>query len=676
MKITAQEIAFYSPNSDILSRVESQRTPSTPNSSQAFAALDKVSLSRESSPAGTSRGVNIDEFATMITRNFWKAQDVDKNAGEHRELFWQISNSLMDEGDLQIAFHDFAASLSKKDLKHFLSVLKKNPENLSNIMDTASRLSKKALIPFLEAASLAGSDFDEFNQHVNQLLDQKGTSSSAFQYTYLSAVVKTGPQTMEFIENSNKMSEQEWKKLATFINREISGDDRENFIEFFSFASQENLDTLIDVASGLNKKDKSNLLAAASWAENHTETFMGSVTKNKGKSEFFTVAAHSEKRLGTFLQLANQLDLKVTSSFSAVDTANFLDAAKKSNDHIRKLTQVSEQMEGEDKSYLLYAAANANVDLDNFLAKALELTETERSNFLIETTYQDEDPLDQAVYMKSLLTEGEYNDFQNTTKGLQKDMLGQLVEMTSKFTGQLRSDFLEAGAASDQAAGDFILMFGDLSETDQKSYLNVAMELTGERQKKFVQTSVRTMGSLSKFVEITRELLDHSTKHMGSMRPLDNFLSLAQGATSNDLLDFVHLVDQLDDKQRRGFLNTATKSTIELSEMVKLVKSALHLKPERFNDIFNFNTFNHYDKKYNPSGTKVSINDYKSLIGLAGQLKDSEWTNFKGIQNQFKISLSELTFMAKNVESFEPEKYGHDYFISIGVSDGTTDIVV
>lgn len=676
MKITAQEIAFYSPNSSILSRVKLQSTPSTPNSSQRFAALDKVSLSRESSSPEASLGVNIDEFASSITRNFWKADDASKNAGDHRDTFWQVSNSLKDEGELQIAYHEFAAGLSKKDLKHFLTALKTDPKNLSTIMKTAARLSDEALSPFLEAASLVEGDFDEFNQHVNQMLDQKGTSSSAFQYTYLSAAVKTDSQIMQFIEDTGKMSEGDLKKLTKFINSELPGDDRDNFIEFFSFANRKDLNTLIDVTTGLNGKDKKNLLAAASWAENYTQAFMEHIGKGKDITDFLAVAAHSGKKLGTFLQLADNLDLQAISSLSLVNTANFLDAAAKPNARIQKLTQVGAQLEGEDKSYFFYAAAHDKVNQNDLLTKVQELTGTELSDFLIQTANQDEAHPDQAVYMKGLLTEAEYNDFQNTAKEVPHDMLIDLVEMTNGFTGQLRSNFLKAGAASDQAAGEFISMLGNLSQEQQKSYLDVAMELDGERQKNFVQTSVKTKGQLSEFVQITKDLLKASTKILGSMRPLDSFLSVAQDANSQDLLDFIHLVGQLDETQKPGFLFTAQVTSLDLSELIQLGSSALSLETDRFNDIFNFHKFNHFQEKYNPTGNNLSSDDYKSLIGLAGQLDDIEWKHIQLIKNSYKISLSQLASIVEDSDFFGPEKYDYDFFKDIGISDGTVEIVV
>ncbi len=65
---------------------------------------------------------------------------------------------------------------------------------------------------------------------------------------------------------------------------------------------------------------------------------------------------------------------------------------------------------------------------------------------------------------------------------------------------------------------------------------------------------------LSDFVQITSDLLKASTKAMASIGHLDYFLYVAQDANSKDLLDFIHLVDQLDETQKPGFLFTAQKN--------------------------------------------------------------------------------------------------------------------
>lgn len=667
MQISTRNITHYS-SSDNLSGISLQELQSNRNQGQPLTASDKVSLSQSNTlPEVSGAGTIIEP--SLIIRNIWDALKAGKNAGEHKELFRQISHSLTDEGELQIEYHKFAAGLSKKDLGNFLKALKSDPDNLTDIMDTASRLSKDALSPYLEAAALAKGNFDEFNEHVNKMLDQERTSSSAFQYTYLSAAVKTGPEIIQFIHAVDNMSDVSLNKLSDFINNEIAGDDRDNFIEFFSFANHDELNTLMDTAKGMNKKNKRNLMVAASWAQNHTDTFIKHISKKQNLTDFLAIAARSEKKLGTFMDLADTLDLKAIGTLSVVDTANFLNAASKPNVRSDELTRIGLQMEGEDKSYLFYAAANSDIDPDVLLSTVEELTGTELSNFLFKTANQKENGQDKAIYMKGLLTKEQYNHFQDTASGLDKGQIVDLVEMTNEFSGQIRSDLLEAGAAADQAAGEFVSMFKTMSGETQKSYLTVAMQLDGELQENFVQASVKTRGNLSEFVQITQELIDYSMEWYGGMAPVHNFLSVAKEANPNDLNGFILLMGQLDEKQKPAFLSTAANSSLGLTELLQLGNSALSLDVDRFVDIFSYSNFN-------GATSKLSSGDYRNIISLAGQSNDSDWNHFLYASNHFNIPPSQLVSIIENASSFGPAKFDYNFFDNISRSVSTISTAV
>ena len=105
---------------------------------------------------------------TYESRNY--ISPASHRAGGHSDFFKESTSALWNNDSLQYAYHKFGSSLSNKDLDNFLTAMEENPDNLTHFLDIASRLSDEALSPFLEGATLARGDVDEFLASVDKLL--------------------------------------------------------------------------------------------------------------------------------------------------------------------------------------------------------------------------------------------------------------------------------------------------------------------------------------------------------------------------------------------------------------------------------------------------------------------------------------------------------------------------
>jgi hypothetical protein len=90
-------------------------------------------------------------------------------------------------------------------------------------------------------------------------------------------------------------------------------------------------------------------------------------------SNFIITAGKAGNQLGNFLELSGQIDIGLTSKLSTVDTVNFLVAADKAGrENLALLTKLTQQLEGTDKSNLLYGAGHSQPDPGEFLSQVKE----------------------------------------------------------------------------------------------------------------------------------------------------------------------------------------------------------------------------------------------------------------------------------------------------------------
>ena len=221
---------------------------------------------------------------------------------------------------------------------------------------------------------------------------------------------------------------------------------------------------------------------------------------------------------------------------------------------------------------------------------------------------------DETIFMTAVLTSEQYADFKNTAEHLDDEGLAILMETADSLSGQRRSQFLEAGAASQDSASDFLSMFNSLSTATRSQYLNTSSKLEGENLANFVQASVKAQAELGNFLEITNELIAEieylptgNVEYQEST--LQMFLSLSGDADSEDLQGFISLLGKFDtdpgttgiegyydmtksiNSNRSCFIRVAYQSGMEQNDINRLGNQALASGEERFQGYFRDEQF-------------------------------------------------------------------------------------
>lgn len=574
-------------------------------------------------------------------------------AGEHSRFFNESTLALWNNDELQYAYHEFASSLSTEDLDSFLTAMEHNPDNLTQFMDIASGLSGEALSPFLESAALAGNDVDEFLASVDDLLSGDNGDSSAFQYAFMVAGVNAGTDIMDFVHQVAEMSDQTLDNLADFAETisDTSNGMNQNmdlFASVLGAADEKNLQRLIDLASGRSNMDKNHILTlAVNLTNNDLEEFIHQANRyasgtGSELSDYLEVASDAQARLGTFMDISARLDLSEITMFSSVDTVNFLDAAQRNPDSIKALTQTGLELSGTDRSNFLFAAANTVSSVDGLVENTQNLSGRALSDYLLKQANEGRNTIDDTIFMTAILTGDEYSDFKNTAKNLDREGLVTLMETTDSLSGQRRSQFLQASAASKDSASDFLSMFNSMSPATQADYLDTSSQLEGKNLDNFVQASVNAKGELNNFIQITGELIGEIKNFSiySGENPeftLESFLSLSQASDPGDFQGFISLLGKLDsdsdisdndnnlkslwgigdiNRGRSSFIEVAYGFGRDLGELNRLGNQALALGQDLFDNMFGMRNF---------SGNALSVTDYENLIQAAKNQDDAAW---------------------------------------------------
>jgi len=269
------------------------------------------------------------------------------------------------------------------------------------------------------------------------------------------------------------------------------------------------------------------------------------------------------------------------------------------------------------------------------------LSEQDLSDYLLKQANGGAGAIDDTIFMTAVLTSEEYADFKSTAAHLEAQGLATLMETTDVLSGQRRSQFLQAGAASQDSATEFLAMFNSQSSATRADYLDTSSRLKGENLDNFVRASVNAGGELGNFIEITNELMaeiaylpDSNVEIQTST--LQMFLSLSEEADSKDLQGFINLLGKLDTDPgttgienyydntkginglRASFIQVAYKSGLELGDLNRLGNDTLTLGEERFQDIFGMDNLV-------AKNTNLSVKDYENLIRSAKIQDGTTW---------------------------------------------------
>lgn len=543
-----------------------------------------------------------------------------KSGDNARELYLATSD-LTDRHKYQEreTFLDLADTLSEEGLQNFLTAASDSPKDLDSMIETASDLSYKQLENYMSAAAMADEDISVLTEAVNTLREASGISKEKELSGFLSAAARSGRYVMEFMETIQEVSTETGGNIMDYINAQSPGEDLDNFILMTEGASEDAINTIIDITPELTGQDRKELLKTASRLGENLELFTDKITTftddHPGAtatdfSNFIITAGKAGKQVGTFLELSGQLDLGITSQLSAVDTANFLVAADKAGrDKLSLLTELTEQLKGTDRSNLLYGAAYTQPEPGEFLSQVEEMKEDARSDFLLSAANEDLENSGPEIYMKGILSDEAYEDFKTAAKGMGEGQLKALVDLTNELDETDRKNLLKMASGAGDTTDDLLSVVTTVSKADRKEFLEVGRTLIGEELENFIKGAKTAAlyappGTLSKFVNLTGKLdgINRQTflKTSATAEPdaLDGLIDLLNELRPNEPMEpfgefaeptpFEIRERELPYARVTSFLQAASKDGGDLKGLVDTAeKLALTTSKQEFVNIFS-----------------------------------------------------------------------------------------
>ncbi|MBI9091612.1 MAG: hypothetical protein JEZ12_20575 [Desulfobacterium sp.] len=503
-------------------------------------------------------GVPEDELSFLISNlhgeersNFLSA--LGKSGDNAREL---ILTTQTLKGKERATFLDLADTLSEDGLKDFLTAVGNSPKDLTTLLETASSLSSNQLENFMSAAAMADEEVSLLIEKVNTLQEAPGTSREQALSSFLSAASKSGRYVMAFMEKIQEVSEKTGANIIAHINVQPPGEGLDNFILMLEGAGEDAINTAIDISPDLSFQDRDTLFKTASRLGGGLGMFMDKI-KTFGSdhpgatatdlSNFITTAGKAGNQIGNFLELSGRIDLALTSKLSTVDTANFLVAADKAGrGNIALLTELTEKLQGTDRSNLLYGAAFSQSDPGDFLSQVDKIESNKRSEFLVSAAHENQDSTGPAIYMKGLLSDKAYEAFNSVARTLDDGHLKTFVDLTNELDETDRDNFLKTASAAGNNIHELFNVVTLVSGADRTEFLEVGSTLKGEELEHFIDGAKTAVldappGTFTKFVGVTRDL-------SGMDREL--FLETSATAKPDVLEGFIDFTRELITKER------------------------------------------------------------------------------------------------------------------------------
>ncbi|MCW7754502.1 hypothetical protein OOT00_10950 [Desulfobotulus sp. H1] len=448
-------------------------------------------------------------------------------------------------GQDQKDFVKFAATLSPEDLSKFMDAVDVTG-TAGEVIGLASRMDENQLGKYFDAVVLA----DGETKLLNQVINKSGNISSV-----LSAVIKAGDKALTFLESAVRVGTETLNQMSDYINASRDGENIGNFIAFTNHAKEKDMVAIMDLSATLSYQDTSSLLLAVSHpkAEGQIGRLVEQVfTLQSGQSKadlsnFLTIAAHAEKNIGKFLDVAGEIELSFTSTLSVVDTVNFLEAASMPDADIANLTKMGEGLLGQDRSNFFYAASNPEINARKLLQEINLLQGAERSEYLLKMANDGSTKMDENIYMKGLLSYTDYENFNATVSSLKPHETGTFISTVSDHKGASRSDFLQATRSAGENADKFISKYLRSSAEDKKNILQMSSELRGTNRDNFIQATITKTGDVNELIDRVREVRDNNAigAKEEKQKSLTLFLTAAGGAGAKNLENLIYIAGEI-----------------------------------------------------------------------------------------------------------------------------------
>ncbi|MCG8566092.1 MAG: hypothetical protein MI747_13525 [Desulfobacterales bacterium] len=437
--------------------------------------------------------------------------------------------------------------------------------------------------------NLAGDADDSLGTLLQVVGDMDGAETAAF----LEAAQGAGKGLESLLDLTRSLGpERRGKPMNTLMDLDRS--QREDFL-VAAQGDVERMDTLVSLSRDLESGDKGRFFALAADASVDSEAVFDLFASldGAGRIDFLDTAENAGRRTNDLIQMVNGLDagkqgrvLALTAQLEFHDLNNFLNAAETTDGGL--LAATANQLQGDSRSYFLYAASLDGVDAEALSQLTLKLSEENQANFLfivantqggqadflarveagkdgdlegfLDHTRRDLEKSGRQgraqtyVFLKPAFGERVFEKLMDSTLDPQKFM-----EKFNAMDGDQRENFI---AVAEKAGADAMVPLIDLTlnlnPADSKKFMAQAQSLSGKALDDFITAadlSISHSGGdrtgFHKLLTLTAEL-DSGDR--------DNLLAAAAGA-GKSLGRFLDLTDKLTGDRRSDFLTTAANIT-------------------------------------------------------------------------------------------------------------------
>ena len=534
-------------------------------------------------------------------------------------------------------------SIEAEELQNFIAAAAASPLSIDKLTQTTEGLVKEDRAAFLKAAAGSG-------RELNRLIKMTETLSGSTLALFLTSAAEAGEGLKNLLDLTENITGEKRQSLLNFTSR-LSGKNTENFL----LASQglvSKVPRLMETAQSFTGDEKSMFLSLVSsdlTTDDRLMAILGGMDSGTGeRSDFLSSALRAKDGLTSVLKLAETTHgseraelFSFTADLSLADQTNFFSAVQGDPVQARELAASAEQLDGKNKSYLLYAASLSPENISELITISRKLTGAEQDDFLFISANIDPEAdgaMDRFLSTVEKLEGRERADFLTRERADQVSageglLAGQYVYLKSVFDEHTFQGLINAGERVDLLINDF----ESLDDFQQTAFLSVAAKAEKEVMPELLSVTARLDETGSKdFTEFSGTM--NKTGLSDLIRVADRVLDGSDNG-SKKLSQIFEISKTLDNGLDEKFLSAAAGKETDIDRLIYLTDQLGGIQQVNFLVAADYVTRRGDDGKYTENffrGTELHLNAFKKGVMTSNDtsegIRPSQFTTDTGVK--------------------------------------------
>ncbi len=542
-------------------------------------------------------------------------------------------------------------SIEAEEFQNFIAAAAASPLSIDKLTQTTEGLFKEDRAAFLKAAAGSG-------RELNRLIKKADTLSDSTLTLFLTSAAEAGEGMKNLLDLTEKnMTGEKRQNLLNFTSR-LLDKNTENFL----LASQglvTKVSRLMETAQSFTGDEKSMFLSLVSsdqTTDDRLMTILSNMDSGTGeRSDFLSSALRAKGGLTSVLELAETTHgseraelFSFTADLSLADQTNFFSAVQGDPVQARELAANAEQLDGKNKSYLIYAASLSPENISELITISRKLTGAEQDDFLFISANIDPETdgaMDRFLSTVGKLEGAERMDFLTRERADQASsgesiLAGQYVYLKSVFDEHTFQGLINAGERVDLLINDF----ENLDDFQQTAFLSVASGAEKEVMSDLLSVTARLDETGSKdFTEFAGTM--NKTSLSDLIRVADRVLDGSDNG-SKKLSQIFEISKNLDNGLDEKFLSAAAGKQTDIDRLIYLTDQLGGVQQVNFLVAADYVTRRGDDGKYTENffrGTELHLNAFKKGVMASNDtsegIRPSQFTTDTGVKGFSSASL-------------------------------------